>query len=173
MPTYAKQYFTISDFPVGYQTINGANDNMDAIFDALDAEHDSDAVSLAGYGPIVGHHDAVTIARDVIQVRGSQFTATIFLPNPVVSVLTTGNYVGDMTRIATGTYYVEIIGLTKFWGTTTPTGVSTSKRMIICRSNFPTSSGAPQGISITCYELGTGALVSTDMDFTLTISGNR
>lgn len=171
---YVKLPMCNEDYAIGYQTINQARDNQDAVFGALDAEHVGSTGVLA-----IGSHRAEKIPKAIAQIFGTAANVTSF--GGVPSVAWYGSYSPCLLapdRISTGIYVVPVRNLSTYWGEVIPQVTSqTPIPLIKCRSVFGTpstvyGSNAGPALVITCYEMGTGALVATDFDFTLTVYGS-
>lgn len=166
--SYVKLPFANENYVLGYQTINQSRDNLDAVHDGFIAEH-TDANRR------VGQHDTQNIPRDIVQVYGLT-SLSLFIPTQIN--VSGGRYVsaGGAVRAGVGQYFIPILGLSEFWGQ--PAAKVTSSAsipLIVARSYYPTAlpaQGLGQGITITCYEMSSGALVATNFDFTLAVYGN-
>lgn len=166
--SYVKLPYANENYVLGYQTINQSRDNLDAIHDGLLAEH-SEANRR------VGQHDTQKIPRDIVQVYGLT-SLSPFIPTQLN--VSGARYVsaGGAVRAGIGQYFIPILGLSEFWGQPAPRVTSSSSiPLIVARSYYPTAlaaQGLGMGITITCYEMSSGALVATDFDFTLAVYGN-
>lgn len=70
--SYAKLFKVVPDFPLGFQTLNQANDNGEAILDAFDLRHGSPQLANGNRSTPLeypGHHDDPRIARTVADFR--------------------------------------------------------------------------------------------------------
>lgn len=165
---YSKLIFCNSDYPLGYQTVNQQMDNFDASFDAMAAEHREADLLLDVNSPDLGRHVGKTVVRDVVQVYGTRFTSGLF--GTTVEAQNSGNNVLSIVRASAGVYVATLAGIFNYWGSAAANS-STAKPLIVCRSVFPTTPNGDPSIIVTCYEMGSGSLVATDMEFTLTVNG--
>lgn len=156
--SYAKQFYVTADFILGYQTINQAIDNSDAIYDAMALTHKTNEDDT-------GTHDMPLTARDILKYNGASASATGY-----PSLLSTRSTVIFPTRFSTGVYFFPVSGLSSYWGTATASVTSATPITFIQVEAI--TSGTP-GLMVRTYELGTTAFVLTDFDFWLAIHGER
>ncbi len=165
--TYAKLFFVNSDFILGYQTINQGIDNLDAVYDGMSIYHETSETSDG-----LGRHKTDKIPRDVLLIQGTVLATSSFGSSP--GSLGAASATRPITRISTGVYFVPVYGLSSWWGRAVAhVSSSTPIPLINCLSVYPSSQYQQPGITVTCYELGTGSLVATDFDFSLVISGTK
>lgn len=168
---YSKLIYCNSDHILGFQTVNQARDNLDSVFSAMDVEHVALDI-INGYRAL-GQHDSELIPKDVIKIQGASAIFGSFQPTNLLTI-ESGQYIFRGFRAAAGQYFLPLEGLSTYWGEAVASVTSaTPKPLLICRSNFTSSTAASQGpgIYVACYEMGTGAMVLTDFDLTLTVYG--
>lgn len=166
MATYVKLPFTNYDYVLGYQTINQAIDNLTAVNDALNAQHFVNAQDA------FARHDIVKTARDVVVIYGTSTNSTFFNPSNSVPIESGPHIPNAFRGSVAGQYFVPVIGLASFNGEAIAICTSgTPKPLIVCRPDYSNTYGQGPGLFITCYEMGTGAMVPTDFDLTLSVYG--
>lgn len=167
MATYVKLPYCTSDYVLGYQTINQGRDNLEAVNDGVVAEHFVDTQSASA------RHDIEAIPRDSVFIYGTSTTSNQFFPTNIVE-METGTYAVRAFRppSVAGTYFVVVVGLSEFYGEVIASCASgTPKPLIVCRPDTTNTYGAGNGLLITCYEMGSGSMVLTDFDLTVTVYG--
>lgn len=185
---YVKLYKAQSDTPIGYQTINQAKDNLDALRDAIAAEH---AVGVQGgpgrhnfngasggaitskISPLkgLGKHDDPRIMRAAAYVNWAQ-SASGGNYTPYLSWVTP-QCLSGVTRVATGLCFFPVTGLAQFWATVT-VGVNVSGAFWQVRSVYPTTT-QPQtpGIYVTLRRVTGGVPTPLDnVPFSLHVYGS-
>lgn len=111
---YSRLFKVVQNFVLGFQQLNQARDNEEAVRDAYEAEHDSSDEHSIFAGPIAyGRHNHVTIARGAGYVQVLSFNP--FTGTPLVSPTyrlkdAHGRGLGDLTRQDVGLYSFELIG---------------------------------------------------------------
>lgn len=170
MATYSKLPFCEENYLLGYQTVNQARDNLDSVYDALKVEHSTGVASALP----VGRHDTQKISRVVIQVYGTGSANTSAWGASPALQITSQYGIQSATRISTGVYLVPISFLSSYWARADPNCTQSSTPILVCRSETPTGTITLPGrttITVSCYEMSSGSMVLTDMDFTLTVYG--
>ena len=155
--SYSRIRKVIQDYPVGFQTINQARDNIQAIADAYVREHhiyDEQAPRWRHWAP--------TIPKASGMVTSAQL-GTLPL---IVNVQADG---ATVERLATGIYIIRSSSNGPLWADADPIATSTEVRRINTRPAW--YGGGPSGVFVLCYELTGGDFVLTDYGFTFTLFG--
>lgn len=165
---YSRLVEVVTDYALGYQSINQCRDNLDAILLAADVEHFARDVAAGAEEPgrWWGRHNTPKVPRAVGKVTvyltpGNRYTAV--LGGASASV-------GPIRWEATGVFFAEVYGLTEFYAVCQPHVSVAVNRFIVSRPWYPVP---PQksGIYFACYELISGVWTLTDYDFCMTLYG--
>lgn len=174
MATYAKLPLMAQDYPLGYQTVNQAADNIEAVRAAFAAEH------LLGFGGGIptlppppggaystGHHNVATIVRSLV-------TCTPLTVAPgVIGLQANKSYprwTPYVTRYGVGTVFISVAGLVGFYGVPMVRDNGTNPNLIQTVSRATTNSQAG-GVLCTTFSLSAGAFVLTDFPFSIFVYG--
>lgn len=172
---YSKQPKTIQDFGLGYQSVNQAADNEQALRDAYATEHfESDVITGFGLSaiPTMGHHDHVLIPRAIGVVKAATIGgASVITWFDLLS--TDGGHVQQLIRLTAGVYLIPLAGVdaSDTYVEVTPAGSSGVVRAV--NSRFASQvQGAPfTGVQVLLYERdsSSGAMELADFEFTLAL----
>lgn len=166
---YSKLAKVCQDYPLGYQDINQAIDNNAAIRDLWDVRHGLlEPASGAGGGrlpwTVAGRHDDFFVPRSVALVEVGSSGGVIFGEMTV-----DGDAFGDIVRISTGKWILNINNLTAWWAVAQCMGGTTTQRRLNLHRSVPTT--GQHALYISTYELSSGAFVETDIDFSVSVFG--
>jgi hypothetical protein len=179
---YAKMPKVVTDFALGYQSLNVLRGNFDAQHTAWVAQHGSTEPQYdIDRNPIypfpqqrIGHHNTPLIPRDVISVTAPSSYAAGLLGSALFGY-TSGNFIVSGQRISTGIYFFGVSGLTLWYATALCKVTSTSTQALaLCRSQMgtgATSGSSPLGVSIATYTISGGVLTLADYNFAFTLYG--
>lgn len=183
---YTKLTKVLRDFALGYQSVNAAQDNEQALRDGYDAEHidlTADSASGSGSGIITpismnGMHDAVNIPRaiaviDVALVKaGIGNTKTEFW----FDLLTAGGkhvVPAGLSRLALGVYLLKLKSTDDLsvWIEAHPEGGASGVRFINTRYSSQLAGAPITGVLLNLFELNstTGKFAAADYPFSLAV----
>lgn len=173
---YTKLPKIVTDYSLGYQSINTLSGNFTAQFSAWQAEHgtaepqyDRDRNTIqAPPNQQIGAHSSPAIPRAMVRVMVP--ASTFAFPAAQSSG---GPFIGQVWRYGTGLFLVEVTGLQTWWGRATPAVTSSSTQArVVARTLVPPTSGQPQGVWCVAYTNVAGTWTKTDMTFSLAIYGS-
>ena len=152
--SYSRIRKVIQDYPVGFQTINQARDNIQAIADAYAREHhlfpEQGAPYYRHWGPLIPKGSGI--------VTPSQLGSL-----PVMMLLDLDGV--TVMRLAVGVYAVFGPCRYTMWCDADPVTTGTEVRRINSKS-VPVATGTSYVMSLWCYELSAGDFVLADYPFT-------
>jgi len=161
---YAKLPLVVQDYPVGYQSVNQAQANIEAVRAAIIAEHtNADLIGNVGGG---GAHTGQSIPRAVVEVF---FQRAIFSS---IGIRSSSPRIISASRISAGVFTFGYAGPDGFYALAVPSDNGTNPNFIACES-VPASSGVPAYITCKTLSLVAGDFVATDYPFFLTVYGTR
>lgn len=179
---YAKMPKVVTDFALGYQSLNVLRGNFDAQHTAWVAQHgETEPQYDIDRNPIypfpqqrIGHHNTPLIPRDVIKVTAPSSVTTGFLGTALFGY-TSGYFIASGQRVSVGLYFFEVSGLTLWYASAHARVTSTATQSVaFCRSQMgtgATSGSSPLGVAISTYTISGGVLTLTDYDFNFTLYG--
>jgi len=172
--SYSKLQKVITDFGLGFQTVNQLALNIQATATELLVAHGqrvpslSQILSNAFSFQNLGLHNGggvprCTMVAGVYPKPQGTVASIVWQSNPIIT---------GITRISTGIYFVGVAGLPSFLAHAVAAGASTSDVNLPpeCQCNTDPAAGAI-GVSVSTYALVAGAFTLTDMGFSLTIQG--
>lgn len=161
--SYVKLPQVCEDYGLGYQDVNQAADNCEALFALYDANHGTEEPP-PGYDPNpwhhAGKHDHITIARTCLRVSMTQVGSVV-----TVAVEASGRGVLGVTRIGAGQYVIDLAAAVGEWRGFVQVeefGVTTHH----------TTYQYLQQLYITVWELTGTAFVAADFNFQVWVWGN-
>lgn len=162
MSSYVKLHLVVADFAVGYQSVNQAIDNNQALYDQLNAGH-STGIRGGAYGdPFLqpGQHDDPLVARTVLQVGVN----TAVTP-PTASAVTTGPMLyGQPIRMDTGYWRIKVTTPQLVGAVATCRATGTVDRYATCRVVMDAS--GPY-VDVSTWNIAAAAKVDCDFDVVL------
>jgi hypothetical protein len=162
---YAKMPLVVQDYPVGYQSVNQAQDNLEAIRAAIVAEHtNADLIGNVGGG---GAHTGQVIPRAVVELF---FQRAGFGGVMLPAIRSSSPRITAVQRLATGVFSFSYSGSDGFYALAEPSDNGTNPNFIACES-VPASTGVPAYITCKCFSLSAGDFVATDYPFFLAVYG--
>ena len=153
--SYAKLPKVVVDYPVGFQTINQARDNIQSIADAYQLQHHFFPEQGAPYN----RHWSPLIPKGSGIVTPSQLGSL-----PVMMLLDLDSV--TVMRLGTGVYAVLGPYSYPMWCDADPVTSGTEVRRINTKSVVVGTGGTTNVMSVWCYELSAGDFVLTDYPFT-------
>lgn len=130
---YSKLPKAIQDYGLGYQTINQAIDNIEAIRDVYGVEHNiTDALTFAGAAssiPEWGQHNHSAIAKSVAIVNVYSYSVVSGVTQYAFNVSLSGRVIRNVTRFQAGIYVVLTDQLTNASANATPVATTSAVRM--------------------------------------------
>lgn len=169
--SYLKLFTTVQDHAVGYQSVNQARDNGDALKDLYDAKHQLGTNGYQPYSPTrsytaIGRHDDIKIARSVADfvVDSTSFAS------PVLSIRVSGPIFGiiNAARITTGQWRIFVSTPQRFSVVALVKASASSDRKATC---YRASSINGPHVVVTTWNVATAAKV--DYDFSLVLWAQR
>lgn len=160
--SYLKLFTTVQDHAVGFQSVNQAIDNDDALNAAFDLSH---SIGINGNSPpgyptkAIGRHDDILIARTV-----ANFTVDTTLAVPTLSAIVAGPVFGSLyyTRLAAGQWQIFLATPQLFAAVALMTSTASVDRKATC---FRV--GTIPSIIVSTWVVSTATL--TDLPFQLQI----
>ena len=165
--SYVKLFKVVSDFALGFQTLNQARDNNEAVKDLYDANHGTgiDGFSTTHrHNPFnsVGHHDDILIARTVIHC-----TVDTTLPIPELVIAEAGPLLARTPkRLGQGQWQLYLDTAQLFGAIATPKSTASVDRKATCFQSYATT--GPQ-VTVTTWDRAGGSWNATDQDFLLVL----
>lgn len=167
--SYVKLPTTVSDHAVGFQTVNQANDNGEALLDLYAEKHMVPGVTAtAGAGfwvrNFAGKHNDILIARATADfyVDSTNFT-------PALGARLSSGIFGTIApqRIDAGVWRIYIATSQNFFCVATPRATAAGERKADCYI----SSGPSGSLVIVSTWEKSGGWATADMDFSLCVWG--
>jgi hypothetical protein len=175
---YAKLPLIIQDYGLGFQSVNQAADNEQALRDAYDAEHYVESVAFLGFGfssveKEFGAHDSFLIPRAVASVKTSTVTLTTGSTSTVFwfDIISPNGRVisAQATRIATGVYVLPLafVDDQSVWVEGLPRGTGSQVRIVSTRYFAQMSSSPGPRVVVRLMERNSssGEFEPADYDF--------
>lgn len=161
--SYVKLPQVCEDYGLGYQDVNQAADNCEALLALYDAKHGALEPPTGGTDPSpwtrVGKHDDFYVARTCLRVSMTQAGSVVTL-----TVEATGRGVLGVSRIGTGQYVIDLVGGVGLWRGFVQVedfGVTTHH----------TTYQYQNQLYLTVWELSGTAFVAADFDFQVWVWG--
>lgn len=173
--SYSKLFKVAQDFPLGFQTLNQARDNGEALKDLYDTRH---AIGINGYSPgtnpfsEVGRHDDALIPRTVVRFAVDTSASPSLLFSYVTGPMLVGvTYDLTYTRLGTGQWRIYIATPAIYAGIATPepTGAAPDQKanVYITNANFTPS------VIVTTWDRAGGSWAKTDYNFFMCFWADR
>jgi hypothetical protein len=178
MAAYSKLLKTGRDWALGFQSINTAISNLEALYSAWISEHgneDPPAVSVPWpINPyeVLGHHNIPQVPRAIVKVQ----TVTI-APGQTSFTVVGVPVVRAVNKLAVGQYQIVLDPrLYRHWGAAWPSQTSAQFRFCKPVSYFPSflaGIGSQASVIVSCYDCNGsgGAFALTDFEFCCAIYG--
>jgi len=164
--SYVKLPKGVSDYAVGYQSVNQALDNNAALYEQVDARH-STGVGGAAYGdPFLapGQHDDILVARTVADVfvdaTGAAVLSYLLLNGPIIN--------GAPQYVADGKWKIYVSTPQLVGAVATIKETSLVDRYAQCRVSNDTN--GPY-VMVTTWDVASGTLVNVDFSLALWSDG--
>ena len=165
--SYVKLIKTVQDHAVGFQSVNQAIDNNQALVDAFNLRH---AIGVGGNAPFrrplasVGRHDDILIARSV-----ADFTVDTTLSVPALTAVIAGPLFGttDYARISAGQWKIPLATPQFFGAVALMKSTASTDVKATCYASYDPSRGA--SVYVSTWIIDTGAWVTDDLPFSLVV----
>lgn len=164
---YSKLPLTTQDHFIGYQSVNQAIDNNQALADLYDAKH---SLGVGGGNPFgmptraVGRHDDILIARSV-----ADFEVDTSIATPTLRALVNGPIFGGVVyqRVAAGRWRIfvatpQLVGAVALMKSTTSVDQKATCYLIYDPTRGPT-------ISVSTWVQDAGSWTTDDLPFSLVV----
>lgn len=198
---YSKLQKVIQDFALGYQTVNQASDNIDAVRTDYFVKHGSQTIpSLGdptkpsinfGSGPNggltsqpqagsqpwlkYGRHNDPLNPRGVVYINVFLITlGSTSTSLPSLNLTVSSDWIGVPTRLSQGQYFFPLFGMGQYgFGHPQPYAASSATAARIAQARYfaPGDPTYATGLYVSLYELDAGAWTPTDYSFSIPIWG--